>query len=545
MRRGPVFIIAAVLAAGVFRALVYGSGFPYQTLLSAFYVFVCFYWMYSVKRRFLNVYMKRYLMTSAAFMVFFIISRLVKYVFLYDGAASRYLWYAYYIPIIICPYLLLLSILHIGQNGRAKSGKYFKFLIIPAILLCGAVMTNDLHNLAFSFNNGYSQDDYVHGPVYFAALSFTALMLLLVIAVLFVKLKGRRFLYRVRYTAAVVLIGVIYVILYVNSNDGKMILQLMYEVPEFFCLFFISFWESLALTHAIPTNSEYNSFFRASSINAGLTDGEYNVALKSNHGITPTKEQLVLSESSPVYLSDNTTYLKSRPVTGGHFYWTEDMSELIKLDLELKETGNYLDEENALLNEAARLEEARRRTDEQNRLFDGIAKSLKPQLDRIEEILNGLPDDEAGYCREMKYAGVLGAFVKRYSNLLLLSSAESMADSSELYLCINESFSYLRLLGAFCCADIQSGIELPVSLMLLMYDLFEAVTESSSRSMSALFVRLSRDGRGLTYYIETSAEGVIIDGGFYSKAESAGFELSVEYSDGVFYAVMKSKEARL
>ena len=176
------------------------------------------------------------------------------------------------------------------------------------------------------------------------------------------------------------------------------------------------------------------------------------------------------------------------------------ISELIKLDAELKDTGDYLDEENALLNEAARLEEARRRTEEQNRLFDGIAKSLKPQLDRIEEILNGLPDDEPGFCREMKYAGILGAFVKRYSNLLLLSSAESMADSSELYLCINESFSYLRLLGAFCCADIQSGIEMPVSLMLLMYELLEAVTESSLQSVSAVFVEKWKERQNLSRF---------------------------------------------
>ena len=195
------------------------------------------------------------------------------------------------------------------------------------------------------------------------------------------------------------------------------------------------------------------------------------------------------------------------------------------------------------MNEAARLEEARRRTEEQNRLFDGIAKSLKPQLDRIEEILNSLPDDEPGFCREMKYAGVLGAYVKRYSNLLLLSSAESIADSSELYLCINESFSYLRLLGAFCCSDIQSGIELPLSSQLLMYELFEAVIESAAPSVTAVFVTLKRDTRGLTYYIEAGSDNAAIDKSFYEKAENAGFTLDTEHSDGCFFIVMNAKEA--
>ncbi len=548
MKRGPVFIILSVLAAGVFRMLMYGSGFPYQIFISAFYVFICFFWLYSVKRRFLNGYMKRYLISSALFMVCFIVSRLIKYVFVrQDAAAARYLWYAYYIPIIICPYFLLMAAFHIGQNGRAKDAKYFQLLLIPAVILCVSVMTNDLHFLAFSYKNGLAgwNGEYTHGPVYFAALIFTALMLLLVVIVLFIKLKGKRFLYRVRYTLAVVLLGVIYVILYATTDETKFVLQRMYEVPEFFCLFFMAFWESLSLTHAIPTNSEYDSFFRASSINAGLTDEKYRVAIKSNNGVTPTSDQIKEAETSPVYLSDKTTLLKSRGVAGGHFYWTEDMSELIKLDAELKDTGDYLDEENALLNEASRLEETRRRTAEQNRLFDGIAKTLKPQLDRIEEILNGLPDDEAGFCREMKYAGILGAYVKRYSNLLLLSSAESIADSSELFLCVNESFTYLRLLGAFCCADIQSGIEMPVSLMLLMYELLEAVTETSLQSVSVVFVRLKKDERGLSYYIETSAGSAVIDKSFYDKAENAGFSLDTEHSDGCFFVVMSSKEAKI
>ena len=547
MKRGPVFLILAVLLAGVFRALAYGSGLPYQIPLSAFYIFICFYWLYSVRRRFLNTYMKRYLISCSALLVLFIVARLVKYVFAaQDDTAARYLWYSYYIPIIFCPYLLFAATLHIGQNGKPKNAVYFKLLSVPAALLCAAVMTNDLHFLAFRYENGLCgwSGEYTHGPVYYTVLAFTALLLLLIVAVLFYKLKGKRFLYRVRYTAAVVLFGVIYVILYATTDETKFILQRMYEVPEFFCLFFIAFWESLTLTHAIPTNSEYDSFFRASSINAGLTDEKYKVVLKSNNGIIPGAEQLEAAKKSPVYLPDDTTLLKSRSVTGGHFYWTEDMSELIKLDLELKDTGDYLDEENALLNEAARLEETRRSTAEQNRLFDGIAKSLKPQLDRIEEILNGLPDDEPGFCREMKYAGILGAYVKRYSNLLLLSNAESMADSSELFLCLNESFSYLRLLGAFCCADIQSGIEMPVSLMLLMYELFEAVTEKSAQSVSAMFVKLNRTERGLTYYIETSAENAVIDKSFYAKAENAGFSLDTEHSDGCFFVVMNSKEVR-
>lgn len=291
--------------------------------------------------------------------------------------------------------------------------------------------------------------------------------------------------------------------------------------------------------------TEYYEFFESSSLSAGLTDGDYNVILKTKNADTPSKDQLKAAEISPLYLSDGTTLLQCRKADGGHFFWYEDNSELIRLNEELTDTGDYLLEETAVLNEAARLEETRKRTSEQNRLFDGISESLQPQLNKLEEILNNLPDDEAGFCRQMKYAGVLGAFVKRYSNLLLLASSDNRTDSSELYLCINESFVYLRLLDVFCCADIEQGIELPVSYELLMYGLFESVVESVLPLLSAVLVTLKRDGTGLTLYIEVPNENAEIDGGYFDRAKNAGFDLYTERSDGCFFIVMKTRETDL
>ena len=540
-----IFFAVSVLAAGILRALLINTGTPYHTFLSVEYIFICLYWLMSVKRRFLNDHIRRALIAAAYLMVCFILLKLIRYDFAAEGGVlSRYLWYAYYIPVIFCPCLMLIAAGYTGHAETPGETLLYKFLLIPAALIVAAVMTNDIHNSAFRFSDDYAvSGDYTHGAVYYAAIVFTALIFVILMTVLFRNMRGKRFLYRMRITLPVTAVGIIYVITYSTSDSHKALLQTMYEMPEFFCIFFISFWESLVITHAVPTNSEYSSFFRASSIKAGLTDENYKVAIKSANGVSPLPEQIKAAENKQTFLDDGVTLLKSTKVPGGHFYWTEDTGELVKLNEQLKETGDYLEEERAMLNEAARLEEQKKRTSEQNRLFDGIAKSLKPQLDRIEEILNGLPDDEAGFCREMKYAGVLGAYVKRYSNLLLLSDAESRADSSELFLCINESFVYLRLLGAFCCADVQPGIELPLSYELLMYELFEAVTESAFMTVSSMFVTLKRDERGLTFYVEAAALNAAIDKSFYEKAESAGFTLETAYSDGCFFAVLNTKEA--
>lgn len=97
----------------------------------------------------------------------------------------------------------------------------------------------------------------------------------------------------------------------------------------------------------IPSNANHEDFFHASSIHAGLTDNDYNVKLHAANIIVPSAEQIRNAESKPVLLTGQNTLLKSHPVRGGHFYWFEDVSEINRLNQELADTGNYLEEEHA------------------------------------------------------------------------------------------------------------------------------------------------------------------------------------------------------
>ena len=541
MKKKHIIIIISVIFLGVLHAALSFTGLPRQTLFSSAYVFICVYWMHSIQRRFFDIRIKTYLTLTALLLIFLSTVQFIKYVFVWSQPLTSYLWYTYYVPFTLCPLFMLFAVMQIGQTKKRTPMRFAYLLAVPDAAVVILILTNEFHNLAFRFSTPDRETSYERAPVYYAAVGMIVMITLLIITVLFVKMRGKRFFYRIRYTLVMILLGVSYIICY-RLSSPKMIFQIMYELPEFFCLFLIGFWESLVLARVVPTNAEHSSFFRASSIKAGLTDENYDIVLKASNGVSPSPDQIRAAGRSPVYLSDN-VLLKSHRVRGGSFYWTEDMSELSRLESELEDTGGYLLEEHALLNEEAKLEELKKRTSEQNRLFDGIAKSLKSQLDTIEEILNSLPDEEPGFCRMMKYAGVLGAYVKRYSNLLLLSDADSRSDSSELFLCINESFIYLRLLDVFCCADIQSGIELPVSYLLLVYNLFEEVLEASSQSVSAVFVRLRGGPHGPVFYIETSSDPVILQKSLYETIESSGFRLRTEYDDGCFFATLTGEEA--
>ena len=78
-------------------------------------------------------------------------------------------------------------------------------------------------------------------------------------------------------------------------------------------------------------------------------------------------------------------------------------NEIGRLNRALAETGDVLAEENAMLKAENQLAEERVRIEQQNRLYDSIAQSVRPQLDRLSALLDALPEEEAAFEQAMKY----------------------------------------------------------------------------------------------------------------------------------------------
>ena len=162
-----------------------------------------------------------------------------------------------------------------------------------------------------------------------------------------------------------------------------------------------------------------------------------------------------------------------------------------------------LDGENRLAEERARMEQ-------QSRLYDGVAQSVKPQLDRISELLDNVPQEERAFERSMKYACILNAYVKRRSNLLLLQDQNNKIDGGELCLAISESMEYLRLYGAdthaeFCAQGSVSGEKL-----LAAYAVFEAALEAALPDVDAVIVALMISEGTLTLRMELNAPSCLL-----------------------------------
>lgn len=79
--------------------------------------------------------------------------------------------------------------------------------------------------------------------------------------------------------------------------------------------------------------------------------------------------------------------------------------------------------------------------------------------------------------RALGKLAVIGAYLKRRSNLIMLADSLGEIPSEELHLCLRESESNLRLYGVTCALRFELSGELPFQTAGILFDFYEAVIE--------------------------------------------------------------------
>lgn len=498
--------VILILLAGITRIYMSGqTAYSYNSIIMMLFLAAIIIWFFQLRRRLLQPYVRRNLMAAALLMIFWIAIRTIKYEFLFplEHISVRYAWYLYYIPFIFIPLLMFLSVLYIGKPYNSPISRLWNLLYIPAVLLGTGILTNDIHQSAFYFPGGFgnwNNDSYVYGPVYYGVMIWvgTLFVAMLVIALSRCAVPANR--KKIWIPLLPLSFGVIYTVLYILYSDN--ILRLILTFPEMGCFLFAAYMESLIVVHLFPSNDKYSDCWNASSIGAGIMDMNGTIHYKSRHSVPVTEEQVREAERRDVYLVDGNVVLRSHRIHGGFCYWNKDISEINKLNRMLEDIGNVLSEENIMLEAENKIREERIRISRQNALYDSIAGKVSPQLDIISRLLDKPADTEEEFIENMKYACILNAYVKRYSNLLLLSHQNRRIDSGELGLAITESLEYVQQCGVKTYIICNGNQKFDGDIILTAYELFENVLETVIPGADAVFVNMDTCADGLTLSLE-------------------------------------------
>ena len=444
--------------------------------------------------------------------LFFI--RLGRYKFFeYSVTAQRYLWYLYYLPFIIVPLLSYRASAMVGSGENDPLPKHIKALRLTAVLLILMTLTNDIHSQVLLIR---SDGSYVHKTGYYFILAWTVLLTAASYRMLIKRssaaLMKKRLYIPLLFSGAGAALQIWYA---VNGGSPELFGHKLIYVQETYSLIYIGMWEGCMMIGLLPANMGYSKLFEICHINGQITD----------------KNGIVRYASRKAAESGRELMFREKDITGGTFSWTEDVSALHRLNLELEIARGSINEENDLIEEENRTAAERTAYETRNRLYDSIAAHSHSQLKRIADTLQS----KELFQNNIKQDLLLGTYVKRCANLMLIADGTGCVSTEELALSVRESLENLSLFGIDCELVCGESMGFPDDIVINAYDLFEAAAESVCETCSAFSVRINKDNE----LMRIDTDGIPDEERLYAAVSGTGLAVSIVYEDGI--AVIRSE----
>lgn len=481
--------IGLLLLGGLFDIL--GIKLGMRAFSMAYYFLLGIFFAERLSERIVDGRVRSLLFFCAWMMVFFVLLRGMKYhAFHGAGMPARMLWYLYYVPTILIPYLSLLTAFCVDVPREKKLSPLAVVFAVPTIFMIFMVLSNDLHQLVFQFQPGFEDWDemYGHGILYYVIVGWISMLFLGTIFELTKKCRlsaGKKFFW---IPFLPFFGGLAYVITYAMGVPPKVNGYNLIEFPEMTCFVIACFWECCITIGLIPSNKGYEKLFMESEIAAQIADREFQTVYASGVATELTTEQKVAGEE--LALSEN-LFLHRADIRGGYVYWQSDVSELNRVNDELQDLKEQLAEETELIRLQNELAEKRAEIEEKSRVYDAIAKQVLPQSQRIAELAQEAGMNGASYEQNAGKICFYGTFIKRYANLMLLSENHRRISAKELGLAIDESLRALRGLGVPATLSGGADKDLETRRAMEIYASLQTLLEMAGKELQGVTVTLT------------------------------------------------------
>ncbi len=517
--------------------------------LIIFYIYIGLItaWGVSLWRRIMHRPIKKYLLLTALCMLLWVFARTCKNQFFYniEPWGNRF-WYMHYIPMILIPLFGLFISVHIGKHENWKLQKRYLLLFVPAVLLISGILTNELHELVFEFfQNSSGETDYIRGPLYYAAAGWMLVMFLACIGTLWYKCRLPHAARRARLPLAVVGAGVVYCILYwidcSHSRFGFI------EMTAAYCAITAAIWESCIVTGLIPSNTKYRAFFNSSDIGAQIVDENGGRRYFSQSAQDISEDTFERLKTETVFLPDGDTALYMKSLSCGYVIWQEDLSAINRSIRELQKTEKELKSNAELLRGEIHRRSQQLKVQERIRIYNNLSVQTSRQLEKTEQLSGQIKSADLAQARRiLSEINVIGTFIKRRSNLILISESQKIIPTEELERCFAESIENLRLHGADCAFSARGVETLCCEYAMMIYDLFEEVTETTLSSLQTLLAALMQRGEYLHFRVQFQCSELPVEFSCSQRlktaVEKAGGQILYERQEDTAYVSLRLPE---
>lgn len=484
-------------------------------------------WAISFQKRIIQRTSRHCLILIAVMMVFWMFVRMCKFDAPYGmPTVVRYGWYLFYIPMLLIPTISLYLAFYMRQPETYRLSGWLRWLFVPALFLIGLVLTNDLHQLVFSFPDGklgeaasYTVGVYGYGPVYYFIIIWDISCTLTALFIILFKcrvIKNKKMLiFPFSAYGLAVAYGIIY---YLNIPVWKMLAS---DMTATFCLLTALIIESCIQCGLIPSNTGYIQLFEAAAIAAQITDKEGKTVYRSKDSEKILPGMVQRAAEKPVML-DGGIRLCGEPIQGGYVLWKENLSELQEILKELEDLKEELKDANLIEEENLKAKRRMAKLVVKNQLYDKMQKQTLKQIRLLTKLINAYSQEEDEQERKkiLLKVVVIGAYIKRRSNLIFIAEHKPWIPIKELELCFGETIRNLEwnhVDASFTASvdEIQSDVAMQI------YDFFEAVIEETIESLSAFTANVKQKNKNavLSMNVESEADLAEIARQYGAKAE--------------------------
>lgn len=467
------------------------------------YLFLLVFWMRSVQRRLLPSRERTYIIIAALCTIALMLLRSIRYRMIgeTDFASEEVLFYLYYIPRTLLPALFLMMCIRVERKPMGRFDE--RLVLIPTFVIMIGILTNRLHHFAFlptgagpTTGHTFTYNDGWFIYVYDAFAIFCVIIGLVLLT------RANRRLHDIKKVLLPFFFLLnIFVMIALNALMSRLDNASMFKSQEIIAFSAVAIFESCIRNRLIPYNENYAGFFARMRFPAMITDRSFSPEYRSAMNVSASREQLGGALDKSLYL-DEDTKLSAREITAGYSFYTEDESELHRLNEKLRDANELIEGENDLIQAENELKAKQAQVDSRNLIYARIAEKMLPYHRRALSMIDDMEKSDEGFERKLARLNLLNATIKRGTNLLL-ADEENISDE-ELKDAFDELSLYLHYLG------IQANIKVigddfnradAFELFTSVYEIVSRLCDETSMLLIVIdgrSLRITSDGHALS-----------------------------------------------